>query len=77
MQSFASKSAATRVNLPVIVQYTDSKLVVLLTHLNLDNKSYCGTVLISDRDDYPIGTYSSHWWKSKFTPFNEVICISN
>ena len=79
MKSFATTKPAAKpaLILPAIVQYQDSKLVVLLTELAPDRKSYCGVVLMSDREDYPVGTYSQNWWKAKFDLFNDAVCLSN
>ena len=81
MRSFTPSGNFTKtpaaIKFPRIVQYTESKLVVLLTGESADRKSFCGVVLLSNREDYPVGKYSENWWKAKFSSYDKTVCLCN
>jgi hypothetical protein len=64
------------IKFPMIVEYNDSGLVVMLQGDGLSGK-YAGTVLASDMPKYPVGFYCVSWWKGGFRPFEGRVVMTN
>jgi len=71
-----SDSKKATMNFPVIVEYTVSGLVVLLTGHGHSGK-YAGMVVSSIMEQYPVGYYAESWWKGGFKKIEGQLILTN